>query len=89
MPNNMPLVNRRGSNKAPLENSGTIVGFLLLISGAMLLLYTLLDVVVRLESLDTVLNLILACAMFKVGQFLLNHFAVFKINKERRRAVQR
>lgn len=86
MPNNMPLVNRRGSNKAPLENSGAIVGFLLLISGAMLLLYTLLDVVVR---LDTVLNLILACAMFKVGQFLLNHFAVFKINKERRRAVQR
>ena len=89
MPNNMPLVNRRGSNKAPFENSGTIVGFLLLISGAMLLLYTLLDVVVRLESLDTVLNLILACVMFKIGQSLLNHFAEFKINKERRRAVQR
>ncbi len=89
MRNEMPVLDRRRSGKEPLQISGTIIGFMLFLSGGLLLLYALLDIVVRLNSLRTVLYLILGCAMYKVGQSLLNHFATFKVHTERRRAPQR
>lgn len=89
MRNRMPMLNRRRSRSDPLQTSGTIIGFMLFLSGALLLLYALLDIVVRLNSVRTVIYLILACAMYKVGHSLLNHFATFKVHTERRRAHNR
>lgn len=89
MRNKIPMLNRPRSNAGTLQISGTIIGFMLFLSGALLLLYALLDIVVRLQSLQTVVYLILACAMYKVGQSLLNYFATFKVHTERRRAPQR
>ncbi|MBT3135317.1 hypothetical protein KL866_09410 [Alteromonas sp. ALT199] len=89
MHNRIPVLNRRRSGNEPLQISGTIIGFMLFLSGALLLLYALLDIVVRLNSVRTVLYLILGCTMYKVGQTLLNHFATFKVHTERRRAPQR
>ncbi|AFT97323.1 hypothetical protein ALTBGP9_03866 [Alteromonas macleodii] len=83
------MLNRRRSGNDPFQTSGTIIGFMLFLSGALLLLYALLDIVVRLKSMQTVIYLILGCAMYKVGQSLLNHFATFKVHTERRRAPQR
>ncbi len=83
------MLNRRRSGNDPFQTSGTIIGFMLFLSGALLLLYALLDIVVRLKSVQTVIYLILGCAMYKVGQSLLNHFATFKVHTERRRAPQR
>ena len=83
------MLNRRRSGNDPFQTSGTIIGFMLFLSGALLLLYALLDIVVRLKSMQTVVYLILGCAMYKVGQSLLNHFATFKVHTERRRAPQR
>ena len=83
------MLNRRRSGSDPFQTSGTIIGFMLFLSGALLLLYALLDIVVRLNSMQTVIYLILGCAMNKVGQSLLNHFATFKVHTERRRAPQR
>ncbi len=82
------MLNRRRSGNDPFQTSGTIIGFMLFLSGA-LLLFALLDIVVRLNSMQTVIYLILGCAMYKVGQSLLNHFATFKVHTERRRAPQR
>lgn len=89
MHNRIPVLNRRRSGNEHLQISGTIIGFMLFLSGALLLLYALLDIVVRLNSVRTVLYLILGCTMYKVGQTLLNHFATFKVHTERRRAPQR
>ena len=83
------MLNRRRSGNDSFQTSGTIIGFMLFLSGALLLLYALLDIVVRLKSMQTVIYLILGCAMYKVGQSLLNHFATFKVHTERRRAPQR
>ena len=83
------MLNRRRSGNDPFQTSGTIIGFMLFLSGALLLLYALLDIVVRLNSMQTVIYLIFGCAMYKVGQALLNHFATFKVHTERRRAPQR
>ncbi|NOH58624.1 hypothetical protein F0261_11345 [Alteromonas sp. 07-89-2] len=83
------MLNRRRSGNDPFQTSGTIIGFMLFLSGGLLLLYALLDIVVRLKSMQTVIYLILGCAMYKVGQSLLNHFATFKVHTERRRAPQR
>ncbi|NKX04466.1 hypothetical protein HGD86_00260 [Alteromonadaceae bacterium A_SAG5] len=83
------MLNRRRSGNDPFQTSGTIIGFMLFLSGGLLLLYALLDIVVRLKSMQTVVYLILGCAMYKVGQSLLNHFATFKVHTERRRAPQR
>ena len=83
------MLNRRRAGNDPFQTSGTIIGFMLFLSGALLLLYALLDIVVRLNSLRTVFYLILGCTMYKVGQSLLNHFATFKVHTERRRAPQR
>ncbi len=83
------MLNRRRSGNDPFQTSGTIIGFMLFLSGALLLLYALLDIVVRLNSMQTVIYLIFGCAMYKVGQSLLNHFATFKVHTERRRAPQR
>jgi len=83
------MLNRRRSGNDPFQTSGTIIGFMLFLSGALLLLYALLDIVVRLNSTITVVYLILGCAIYKVGQTLLNHFATFKVHTERRRAPQR
>lgn len=83
------MLDRRRSGNDPFQTSGTIIGFMLFLSGALLLLYALLDIVVRLKSMQTVIYLILGCAMYKVGQSLLNHFATFKVHTERRRAPQR
>lgn len=83
------MLNRRRSGNDPFQTSGTIIGFMLFLSGALLLLYALLDIVVRLKSMQTVIYLILGCAMYKVGQSLLNYFATFKVHTERRRAPQR
>ena len=89
MRNKIPMLNRRRSNADTLQISGTIIGFVLFLSGALLLLYAMLDIVVHLKSLKTVVYLILGCAMYKVGQSLLNYFATFKVHTERRRAPQR
>ena len=78
MRNRIPVLNRRRPGNEPLQISGTIIGFMLFLSGALLLLYALLDIVVRLNSTITVVYLILGCAIYKVGQTLLNHFATFK-----------
>ena len=83
------MLNRRRSGNDSFQTSGTIIGFMLFLSGALLLLYALLDIVVRLNSTITVVYLILGCAIYKVGQTLLNHFATFKVHTERRRAPQR
>jgi len=89
MRNRIPVLSRRRSGSDPLQTSGTIIGFMLFLSGGLLLLYAFLDIVVRLKSLQTVIYLILSFAMYKVGQTLLNHFATFKVHVERRRAPQR
>ena len=89
MRNRIPVLNRRRPGNEPLQISGTIIGFMLFLSGALLLLYALLDIVVRLNSTITVVYLILGSAIYKVGQTLLNHFATFKVHTERRRAPQR
>ncbi|MEE3224225.1 hypothetical protein [Alteromonas macleodii] len=89
MRNRIPMLNRRRSGYDPFQTSGTIIGFMLFLSGALLLLYALLDIVVRLNSMQTVIYLILGCVIYKVGQSLLNHFATFKVHTERRRAPQR
>ena len=81
------MLNRRRSGNDPFA-SGTM-SVLCCFGGALLLLYALLDIVVRLNSMQTVIYLILGCAMYKVGQSLLNHFATFKVHTERRRAPQR
>ncbi|BCO21005.1 hypothetical protein LHL20_00195 [Alteromonas sp. McT4-15] len=89
MRNNLPLINRRRSDQDPLQTSGTIIGFMLFLSGALFLLYALLDIVVRLKSIETVLYLIAGCTMYKIGHSLLNYFATLKVPTERRRAPQR
>ena len=68
------MLNRRRSGNDPFQTSGTIIGFMLFLSGALLLLYALLDIVVRLKSMQTVIYLILGCAMYKVGQSLVKSF---------------
>ncbi len=83
------MLNRKRSESHPFQTSGTIIGFMLFLSGALLLLYALLDTVVRLNSMQTVIYIFLGCAMYKVGQSLLNHFAAFKVRTERRRVPQR
>lgn len=67
----------------------TIVGFMLFITGALLLLYGFIDILVRIDSFDTAAYLLLGYLMFKVGQGILNRFAEFKISPERRRTLPR
>lgn len=69
--------------------SGTILGFMLFISGALLVLYGLIDIVVQLDSLKTAGYLVVGVSMYKIGHALLNHYAAFKAQPERRRALQR
>ncbi|GEA09763.1 hypothetical protein [Alteromonas sp. KUL49] len=76
-------------NENSLTAGGTIIGFLLFISGAILVLYGLLDIVVRIDSLITAGYLVVGVTCYKIGHALLNHFAVFKVHPERRRAPQR
>ena len=73
------MLNRRRSGNDPFQTSGTIIGFMLFLSGALLLLYALLDIVVRLNSMQTLIYLILGCDIYKVCQSLLNHFSNFKV----------
>ncbi len=76
-------------NENSLTAGGTIIGFLLFISGAILVLYGLLDIVVRIDSLKTAGYLIVGVTCYKIGHVLLKNYAVFKVHPERRRAPQR
>ena len=82
------LVDRRRA-VTNISMGGTIAGFMLFLTGALLVLYGLLDIVVRMDSLITAGYLVIGLLMYKVGQYLLNHFAVFKVQRERRRAPPR
>ena len=55
MRNKIPMLNRRRSNADTLQISGTIIGFMLFLSGALLLLYAMLDIVVHLKNNSSVL----------------------------------
>ena len=60
------MLNRRRSGNDPFQTSGTIIGFMLFLSGALLLLYALLDIVVRLNSMQTVIYIILGLSLIHI-----------------------
>ena len=74
-----------GESDKRFATIGTILGFMLFLSGALLLIYGFLDIVVRIESLKTAGYLLIGYVMFKLGQAIMKHFAVFKVDHERRR----
>ena len=77
------------NRRRPCATSGTIAGFLLYLTGAVLVLLGLLDIVIRIDSLKTAVYLVAGLIMYKVGHALLNYYAAFKVHPERRRAPQR
>ncbi|MDO6566855.1 hypothetical protein Q4561_07275 [Alteromonas sp. 1_MG-2023] len=93
MEDNTPKAEREPEDRRRAETNssmgGTIAGFMLFLTGALMVLYGLLDIVVRMNSLLTAGYLVVGLLMYKFGQYLLNHFAVFKVQRERRRAPPR
>jgi len=89
MENNIPKRDSLENSNGRSAIGGTIAGFLLFLSGALLMFYGLLDIVVRIDSIKTACYLVVGLAMYKVGQALLKHFAAFKVKSERRRAPYR
>ena len=75
--------------RRPCATSGTIASFLIYVTGAILILFGLLDIVIRINSLKTAGYLVIGLVMYKVGHGLLNYYAAFKIHPERRRTPQR
>lgn len=69
-----------------VKNSATLAGFLIFLSGCVLVLVAMLDIVVRMDSLKTGAYLIIGVVMFKLGHGILRHFAAFKTQRERRRS---
>lgn len=65
--------------------SATIVGFLLFLSGVLLVVIGMIDVLVRIDSLRTGLMLLVGMLMYKLGHIILHHFATLSTRKERRR----
>lgn len=89
MQNKLSALCRQKPHNDSLNVSGTILGFIVLLTGGLLLFYAFLDVVVRLESIQTVLYIFAGIAMYKIGQSLLKHFATYKLQTERRRSLER
>jgi hypothetical protein len=89
MQNKLSVFYRQKPHNDSLNVSGTILGFIVLLTGGLLLFYAFLDVVVRLESIETVLYIIAGIAMYKMGQSLLKYFATYKLQTERRRSLER
>jgi hypothetical protein len=89
MQNKLSVLYRQKNHSDSLNVSGTIFGFIVLLTGGLLLFYAILDVVVRLESVQTVLYIFAGIALYKLGQSLLKHFASFKLHTERRRSPER
>ncbi|WP_414829041.1 hypothetical protein [Alteromonas sp. H39] len=65
--------------------SATIVGFLLFLTGVLLVIVGMIDVLVRIDSLRTGLMLLVGMLMYKVGHIILHHYATLRTRKERRR----
>lgn len=65
--------------------SATILGFLLFLSGVLLVIIGMIDVLVRIDSLRTGLMLLAGMLMYKVGHIILHHYATLITRKERRR----
>lgn len=89
MQNKLSVFYRQKTHNDSLNVSGTILGFMVLLTGGLLLFYAFLDVVVRLESIQTVFFIFAGITMYKIGQSLLKHFASFKLHTERRRSPER
>ena len=89
MQNKLSALCRQKPHNDSLNVSGTILGFIVLLTGGLLLFYAFLDVVVRLESIQTVLYIFTGIVMYKMGQSLLKHFATYKLHTERRRSLER
>lgn len=89
MQNKLSMLYRQKAGHDPVNVSGTIIGFVVLLTGGLLLFYALLDMVVRLQSLQTVCYLIVGAAFYKIGQSVLRHFATFNVVTERRRGPKR
>ena len=89
MQNKLSVFYRQKTHTDSLNVSGTILGFMVLLTGGLLLFYAFLDVVVRLQSIQTVLFIFAGITMYKIGQSLLKHFASFKLHTERRRSPER
>ena len=89
MQNKLSVFYRQKTHNDSLNVSGTILGFMVLLTGGLLLFYAFLDVVVRLQSIQTVFFIFAGIAMYKIGQSLLKHFANFKLHTERRRSPER
>ncbi|MEW9797757.1 hypothetical protein [Alteromonas sp. CYL-A6] len=69
--------------------SATLFGFLLFLTGAILVLVGMLDILVRIDSLRTALYLVIGLAMYKLGHSILNHFATLRTERERRKSHAR
>lgn len=65
--------------------SATIVGFLLFLTGVLLVIIGMIDVLVRIDSLRTGLMLLAGMLMYKLGHIILHHYATLRTRKERRR----
>ncbi|WP_420934327.1 hypothetical protein ACOJR9_18435 [Alteromonas sp. A081] len=89
MQNKLSVFYRQKPHNDSLNVSGTILGFMVLLTGGLFLFYAFLDMIVRLESIQTVLYIFAGIAMYKTGQSLLKHFASFKSHTERRRSPGR
>ncbi len=65
--------------------SATIAGFLLFLTGVLLVIIGMIDVLVRIDSLRTGLMLLAGMLMYKLGRIILHHYATLRTRKERRR----
>ncbi len=81
------MTENRSQRRQPTARatSATIVGFLLFLTGVLLVVVGMIDVLVRIDSLRTALMLLVGMVLYKIGQVILRHYATLKGRKERRR----
>jgi len=68
-------------------NGATVAGFLLFITGGLLMLMALIDIFVHLRDFKTALALVGGLFLYKAGQVILNHYATLRKRPERRRQL--
>lgn len=68
-------------------NGATIAGFILFITGGMLMVMALIDIFVQLKDVRTAMALVGGLFLYKAGQVILHHYATLRKRPERRRQL--
>lgn len=85
MRNNFAETGKQHKSLTAVSTSATIVGFILFLTGALLLVVGVVDIVAQLENLWKVAYLVGGLLLYKTGVSILRHHATLRTPPERRR----